>query len=119
MTSSALLLGEIGEKEGMACSHVETADFADMNSWKLRFSKTTLGEEDNNSYSDEVTIRTMFPESWLWTDVKLPVNCPVDKPSWWVNINVWNKVSIIMKILNKQAKKKKNKQNNYMFLCPS
>lgn len=82
MTSSRLQFGEFGEKEGIACSHGETTDFANMNCWKLHFSKTTLGEEDDNSYSDEVTTRTMFPESWLWTEVKLPVNCAVDKPSW-------------------------------------
>lgn len=55
--------------------------------WKLCFSKTTLGEEDDSSYSDEITTRTQFPESWLWSEVNLPVNCHVDKPSWWVSIN--------------------------------
>uniref|UniRef100_H3DL28 Complement component c3a, duplicate 5 n=1 Tax=Tetraodon nigroviridis TaxID=99883 RepID=H3DL28_TETNG len=38
-------------------------------------------EEDDSSYTDEITTRTQFPESWLWTDVNLPVNCPVDEPS--------------------------------------
>lgn len=35
----------------------------------------TLGEEDDTSYNDEITSRTQFPESWLWTDIKLPAAC--------------------------------------------
>ena len=42
----------------------------------------TLGEEDD-SYMDsnEIVSRTKFPESWLWTDMKLPP-CPETKPNW-------------------------------------
>lgn len=42
-----------------------------------------LGEEDDNSYmdSDEITSRTQFPESWLWSDIKLPA-CPLKTPNW-------------------------------------
>ncbi|XP_041838069.1 complement C3-like [Melanotaenia boesemani] len=38
-------------------------------------------EEDDNSYMDsnEIVSRTKFPESWLWTDLNLPV-CPQSTP---------------------------------------
>ncbi|XP_059191692.1 complement C3-like [Centropristis striata] len=37
--------------------------------------------EENDSYMDsnEIVSRTNFPESWLWSDIKLPA-CPVSKP---------------------------------------
>nr|XP_046263023.1 complement C3-like [Scatophagus argus] len=39
-------------------------------------------EEDDNSYMDsnEITSRTQFPESWLWSDIKLPA-CPARTPN--------------------------------------
>lgn len=37
--------------------------------------------------SDEIVSRTKFPESWLWTDIKLPP-CPQTNPNWWVNRNI-------------------------------
>ncbi|XP_035515480.1 complement C3-like [Morone saxatilis] len=38
--------------------------------------------EDDNSYMDsnEIVSRTNFPESWLWTDIKLP-SCPRQTPN--------------------------------------
>ncbi|XP_051240231.1 complement C3 isoform X2 [Dicentrarchus labrax] len=38
--------------------------------------------EDDNSYMDsnEIVSRTNFPESWLWTDIKLPA-CPRQTPN--------------------------------------
>lgn len=42
----------------------------------------TLGEVDDNSYNNEITSRTQFPESWLWTDIKLPADCPDETPNW-------------------------------------
>ncbi|KAF7652290.1 hypothetical protein LDENG_00098660, partial [Lucifuga dentata] len=38
-------------------------------------------EEDDNSYMDsnEIVSRTQFPESWLWSDIKLP-SCPQHTP---------------------------------------
>ena len=47
------------------------------------FFNDTIGEEDDNSYMDssEITSRTQFPESWLWSDIKLPV-CPRQTPNW-------------------------------------
>lgn len=63
------------------------------NEWKLnnifyRFNDT-LGEEEDNSYMDsnEIVSRTKFPESWLWSDFKLPP-CPDGKPNWWVSWNL-------------------------------
>uniref|UniRef100_UPI0037E890C6 complement C3-like n=1 Tax=Semicossyphus pulcher TaxID=241346 RepID=UPI0037E890C6 len=45
-------------------------------------SNDTLGEEDDNSYvdSNEIYSRTIFPESWLWWDIKLPA-CPRGNPN--------------------------------------
>ncbi|MBO6031027.1 MAG: hypothetical protein J6Q22_06110, partial [Prevotella sp.] len=39
-------------------------------------------EEDDNSYMDssEIVSRTKFPESWLWSDIKLPA-CPRNTPN--------------------------------------
>ncbi|XP_047199325.1 complement C3-like [Hippoglossus stenolepis] len=39
-------------------------------------------EEDDNSYMDsnEIVSRTKFPESWLWSDIKLPA-CPRQTPN--------------------------------------
>uniref|UniRef100_A0A3B3Y8A1 NTR domain-containing protein n=1 Tax=Poecilia mexicana TaxID=48701 RepID=A0A3B3Y8A1_9TELE len=39
-------------------------------------------ESDDSSYMDtnDIVSRTKFPESWLWSDVKLPA-CPPDKPN--------------------------------------
>ncbi|KAM7393938.1 hypothetical protein PAMP_020772 [Pampus punctatissimus] len=39
------------------------------------------GGEDDNSYMDsnEIVSRTRFPESWLWSDMKLPA-CPPQTP---------------------------------------
>ncbi|XP_076583460.1 complement C3-like [Chaetodon auriga] len=39
-------------------------------------------EEDDNSYIDssDIVSRTKFPESWLWSDIKLPV-CPRKTPN--------------------------------------
>lgn len=45
------------------------------------------GEEDDNSYTNEITTRTQFPESWLWLDIRLPAECLPDEPSWWVSRN--------------------------------
>uniref|UniRef100_A0A671YCB2 NTR domain-containing protein n=1 Tax=Sparus aurata TaxID=8175 RepID=A0A671YCB2_SPAAU len=41
-----------------------------------------LGEEDDDSYADsgDVTSRTQFPESWLWSDIRLPA-CPQQTPN--------------------------------------
>uniref|UniRef100_A0A8D3CHU6 NTR domain-containing protein n=1 Tax=Scophthalmus maximus TaxID=52904 RepID=A0A8D3CHU6_SCOMX len=41
----------------------------------------TTSEEDDNSYMDsnEIVSRTKFPESWLWSDIKLPA-CPPQTP---------------------------------------
>eukprot|EP00066_Takifugu_rubripes_P028718 XP_011617984.1 PREDICTED: complement C3-like isoform X1 [Takifugu rubripes] len=38
-------------------------------------------EEDDNSYTNEITTRTQFPESWLWLGIRLPAECPPDEPS--------------------------------------
>lgn len=40
----------------------------------------------DDSYMDinDLVSRTKFPESWLWSDVKLPA-CPPDKPNWWAH----------------------------------
>uniref|UniRef100_A0A671YE32 NTR domain-containing protein n=1 Tax=Sparus aurata TaxID=8175 RepID=A0A671YE32_SPAAU len=39
-------------------------------------------EEDDDSYADsgDVTSRTQFPESWLWSDIRLPA-CPQQTPN--------------------------------------
>uniref|UniRef100_A0A671Y0V7 NTR domain-containing protein n=1 Tax=Sparus aurata TaxID=8175 RepID=A0A671Y0V7_SPAAU len=39
-------------------------------------------EDDDNSYMDssEIVSRTSFPESWLWSDIKLPA-CPRQTPN--------------------------------------
>ncbi|XP_062243569.1 complement C3-like [Platichthys flesus] len=39
-------------------------------------------QEDDNSYmdSDDIVSRTKFPESWLWSDIKLPP-CPQQTPN--------------------------------------
>ncbi|XP_030265397.1 complement C3-like isoform X2 [Sparus aurata] len=44
--------------------------------------KRSLGEEDDDSYADsgDVTSRTQFPESWLWSDIRLPA-CPQQTPN--------------------------------------
>ncbi|XP_051240232.1 complement C3-like [Dicentrarchus labrax] len=44
--------------------------------------RNVRSEEDDNSYmdSDEIVSRTNFPESWLWTDIKLPA-CPRQTPN--------------------------------------
>uniref|UniRef100_A0A3Q4C054 Complement component c3a, duplicate 5 n=1 Tax=Mola mola TaxID=94237 RepID=A0A3Q4C054_MOLML len=36
-------------------------------------------EEDFNEYSDDISTRTQFPESWMWSDIPLP-NCPTERP---------------------------------------
>lgn len=36
--------------------------------------------------SNEIVTRTNFPESWLWSDIKLPP-CPRNTPNWWVTVN--------------------------------
>ncbi|XP_047433327.1 complement C3-like isoform X3 [Mugil cephalus] len=38
-------------------------------------------DEDDNSYADtnDITSRTKFPESWLWSEIKLPT-CPPETP---------------------------------------
>lgn len=36
--------------------------------------------------SNEIVTRTKFPESWLWSDIKLPP-CPRNTPNWWVTVN--------------------------------
>ncbi|XP_033981180.1 complement C3-like [Trematomus bernacchii] len=43
--------------------------------------RTSLREEDDNSYidSNEIVSRTKFPESWLWSDIILPA-CPGRNP---------------------------------------
>ncbi|XP_016517973.1 complement C3-like [Poecilia formosa] len=48
---------------------------------RLSFQQTR-GESDDSSYMDtnDIVSRTKFPESWLWSDVKLPA-CPPDKPN--------------------------------------
>nr|XP_046263044.1 complement C3-like isoform X2 [Scatophagus argus] len=38
-------------------------------------------EKDDKSYSDDITSRTQFPESWLWSDIKLPTVCPDSEPN--------------------------------------
>ncbi|XP_041641235.1 complement C3-like [Cheilinus undulatus] len=38
------------------------------------------GIEDGYMVSEEIVCRTHFPESWLWSDVKLP-NCPRQNPN--------------------------------------
>lgn len=45
-----------------------------------------LGDEADNSYmdNDEITSRTQFPESWLWSDITLPA-CPPKSPNWWAS----------------------------------
>lgn len=47
------------------------------------FHHDTLGEEADNSYmdADEITSRTQFPESWLWSEIILP-SCPPKTPNW-------------------------------------
>lgn len=41
-----------------------------------------LGEDDDSYMdSDEITSRTQFPESWLWTDIKLP-DCSLNTLNW-------------------------------------
>uniref|UniRef100_A0A671Y4I4 NTR domain-containing protein n=1 Tax=Sparus aurata TaxID=8175 RepID=A0A671Y4I4_SPAAU len=42
----------------------------------------TSEEDDDNSYMDssEIVSRTSFPESWLWSDIKLPA-CPRQTPN--------------------------------------
>lgn len=42
-----------------------------------------LGDDTDNSYmdNDEITSRTQFPESWLWSEVTLPA-CPLKSPNW-------------------------------------
>ncbi|XP_027873419.1 complement C3-like isoform X1 [Xiphophorus couchianus] len=44
--------------------------------------KLARSESDDSSYMDtnDIVSRTKFPESWLWSDVKLPA-CPADKPN--------------------------------------
>lgn len=55
----------------------------------------TLGEEDD-SYMDsnEIVSRTKFPESWLWSDIKLPP-CPESRPNWWVDTNLHTENTLI------------------------
>ncbi|XP_073327906.1 complement C3-like [Pagrus major] len=45
-------------------------------------SRKKRAEEDDNSYMDsnEIVSRTRFPESWLWSDIKLPA-CPPQTPN--------------------------------------
>lgn len=45
-----------------------------------------LGDDTDNSYmdNDEITSRTQFPESWLWSEVTMPV-CPFKSPNWWAS----------------------------------
>ncbi|XP_041789454.1 complement C3-like [Chelmon rostratus] len=43
--------------------------------------QTILGEEDDSYMGiDEIVSRTHFPESWLWSEIKLPA-CPPDTPN--------------------------------------
>ncbi|XP_073325595.1 LOW QUALITY PROTEIN: uncharacterized protein [Pagrus major] len=52
------------------CKEMEN-QLADRNEESLQLARS---EEDDNSYMDssEITSRTQFPESWLWSDIKLP-----------------------------------------------
>uniref|UniRef100_A0A671YJ49 Complement C3-like n=1 Tax=Sparus aurata TaxID=8175 RepID=A0A671YJ49_SPAAU len=51
------------------CKEMEN-QLADRNEESLQLARS---EEDDNSYMDssEITSRTQFPESWLWSDIKL------------------------------------------------
>ena len=54
----------------------------------INFFNYTLADQEDNSYMDssEIVSRTKFPESWLWSDIKLPA-CPKKTPNWW---DIWN-----------------------------
>ncbi|PWA14973.1 hypothetical protein CCH79_00014288 [Gambusia affinis] len=43
-----------------------------------------LARDDSYMDINDLVSRTKFPESWLWSDVKLPA-CPPDKPNWWAH----------------------------------
>uniref|UniRef100_A0A671YLW5 Complement C3-like n=1 Tax=Sparus aurata TaxID=8175 RepID=A0A671YLW5_SPAAU len=60
------------------CKEMEN-QLADRNEESLQLARS---EEDDNSYMDssEITSRTQFPESWLWSDIKLPA-CPRQTPN--------------------------------------
>ncbi|XP_054460442.1 complement C3-like [Anoplopoma fimbria] len=60
------------------CKEMETQR-ADRKEDSLRLARS---EEDDNSYMDsnEIVSRTKFPESWLWSDIKLPA-CPPQTPN--------------------------------------
>ncbi|XP_016517975.1 complement C3-like isoform X1 [Poecilia formosa] len=49
---------------------------------KVEILHLARSESDDSSYMDtnDIVSRTKFPESWLWSDVKLPA-CPPDKPN--------------------------------------
>uniref|UniRef100_A0A671YG04 Complement C3-like n=1 Tax=Sparus aurata TaxID=8175 RepID=A0A671YG04_SPAAU len=59
------------------CKEMES-QLADRHEENLKLARS---EEDDNSYdSEDMNIRTQFPESWLWSDIKLPA-CPPHTPN--------------------------------------
>ncbi|KAM8771715.1 complement C3-like isoform 1-T1 [Acanthopagrus schlegelii] len=50
--------------------------------WKEDNLKLARADQEDNSYMDsnEIVSRTNFPESWLWSDIKLPA-CPRQTPN--------------------------------------
>nr|ADU33222.1 complement component c3 [Epinephelus coioides] len=60
------------------CKEMESQR-AEMKEDSLRLARS---EEEDNSYMDsnEIGSRTKFPESWLWSDIKLPT-CPRQSPN--------------------------------------
>uniref|UniRef100_A0A671YQC5 Complement C3-like n=1 Tax=Sparus aurata TaxID=8175 RepID=A0A671YQC5_SPAAU len=50
--------------------------------WKEDSLKLARADQEDNSYMDssEIVSRTKFPESWLWSDIKLPT-CPKQTPN--------------------------------------
>ncbi|AWP06026.1 Complement component C3 isoform 4 [Scophthalmus maximus] len=71
--------------DGAACVEAFLHCCKEMESMRVEKKEDSLklarSEEDDNSYMDsnEIVSRTKFPESWLWSDIKLPA-CPPQTP---------------------------------------
>ncbi|KAK2815855.1 hypothetical protein Q5P01_026322 [Channa striata] len=70
--------------DGASCIEAFLHCCKEMASQRAEMKEDTLilaRSEEDDSYMDssEIVSRTKFPESWLWTDIKLPA-CPPDTP---------------------------------------
>uniref|UniRef100_A0A8D3BWM3 Complement component c3a, duplicate 5 n=1 Tax=Scophthalmus maximus TaxID=52904 RepID=A0A8D3BWM3_SCOMX len=86
--------------DGAACVEAFLHCCKEMESMRVEKKEDSLklarSEEDDNSYMDsnEIVSRTKFPESWLWSDIKLPA-CPpqTDSTSFMKNVPLQDSIT--------------------------